>query len=293
MVRHKISAHPTVKKLFEGRKVIVASMHGKHHVMKPLIKQYLNLEVTTVPDLDTDQFGTFSGEIERPFDPVTTLRKKILKGLRNAGETLGIGNEGSFGPHPNMPFVHANQELVMLIDLENDLEIMETVISTDTNHAQMMIRHLNDLHDFVRRAQFPSHGIIMKQIKDGKVLTMEKGILSWEWLQAVYTQFRSAQGVEIWAETDMRGYLNPTRMKVIEKATELLMKKVTHLCPECQWPGFGVSQVKPGLCCAQCGTPTRLALYKVYQCKHCGFSDERYYAEEKKADPQFCDVCNP
>ena len=99
------TTHPSVKKLFEGRKVVVARMHGKHYVMKPLIKQYLGIDVVIVPEIDTDQFGTFSGEVERPFDPVTTLRKKIRKGLEASGETLGIGNEGSFGPHPHIPFL--------------------------------------------------------------------------------------------------------------------------------------------------------------------------------------------
>lgn len=292
MVQQNPSLHPTVKKLFEGRKVVVASMHGKHLVMKPLIKQYLNIDTVIVPEFDTDHFGTFSGEIERPFDPITTLRKKILAGLKAAGETLGIGNEGSFGAHPQLPFLHADQEIVMLIDLENDIEIMESVISTDTNHAQAKINGMKDLIEFTDKVEFPSHGIILKQIKDGKVLNMQKGIITWEFLYTAYLQLNKP-GSSVIAETDMRGFMNPKRMKTIGRATKSLMKKITSLCPECQWPGFGVVETKGGLPCHLCGEPTKLMLVKTYQCKNCDHRVDRYHPEGSTASPQYCDHCNP
>lgn len=292
MARQKISVHPTARKLFEGRKIVVASMHGKHHVMKPLIAQYLNIDTVVVPDFDTDEFGTFSGEVERPFDPVTTLRKKILKGLKVSGETLGIGNEGSFGPHPGIPFLQVDEELVMLIDLQNDIEIVESVISTETVHVRKKINSMTDLLDFTERIQFPTHGIILKQVRDGQIVNIRKGILTWELLHAAWLQLNSGK-TQLFAETDMRGYMNPTRMKIIERATEALMKKVTRLCPECQWPGFGIAEIKSGLPCEQCEAPTKLPLIKVYHCKNCAYSDERYYTDGRKAEPQYCDHCNP
>lgn len=272
--------------------MVVASMHGKHYVMKPLIKQYLNIDTVIVPNIDTDEFGTFSGEVDRRFDAVTTLRKKILKGLKVSGESLGIGNEGSFGPHPNIPFLQVDLELVMMIDLERDLEIIDSVISTETVHAQQDIHKLGDLLEFTERVKFPSHGIILKQMRDGKMVRVQKGILSWEILYSAWMEL-SAGGHQVVAETDMRGYMNPTRMKIIERATEALMKKVTNTCPECQWPGFGVADVKGGLPCEQCGGPTRLPMVKVYHCKNCSYTDERFYTDGRKADPQYCDHCNP
>lgn len=287
-----MSAHPTVRKLFEGRKAVVVSMHGKHYAMKPLIKQYLNIDTVVVPDFDTDVFGTFSGEVERPFDPVTTLRRKILSGLEAAGEKLGIGNEGSFFPHPQIPFIQANQEIVMLIDLENNIEITESVISTETNHHEMRISCIEDLHQFAECVHFPSHGVILKQVQGGKPLKIEKGIVTWEHLQSTYKQF-SIPALDVMAETDMRGHMNPTRMRIIERATKKLMKKLTNICPQCQWVGFGVVEVKPGLPCKLCNHPTNLSLLKVYQCQHCQYKDERYYLEGQEANPQYCDRCNP
>src|SRR5579859_6882513 len=101
---------------FKNRKMLICSMHGKEKVMKAFIAQDLKLETDIIKGFNTDAFGTFAGEVERILDPVTTLRLKIREGLKHSGATLGIGNEGSFGPHPQIPFVPADQEIVMVID---------------------------------------------------------------------------------------------------------------------------------------------------------------------------------
>ena len=89
MVAQKHSLHPTARRLFKGRNIVISTMHGKHHVMKPLIKQFLDIQTVIVPEINTDMFGTFSREIKRPDDAMTTLRKKIMKGLEISGGTLG------------------------------------------------------------------------------------------------------------------------------------------------------------------------------------------------------------
>jgi hypothetical protein len=282
----------TLASFFNKRNVVITTMHGKEHVIAPLVKKHLGLDSQVCDSIDTDQFGTFSGEIERVDDPVTTVRKKILEGLRASGATLGIGSEGSFGPHPNMPFVHANQEVVMLIDLENNLEVYDSYICTDTNHAQKEIHSMKDLIDFANEIGFPRHGIILKQMSEGKVKRVRKGIVTWDLLYAEAYHIQTVD-CKLIAETDMRAHLNPTRMKAIEKATELMLEKVFNRCPECQWPGFSCIDSKPGLPCKQCGTPTKLAYTRTYQCKNCDYTDERFYSNGTKADPAYCDNCNP
>ena len=267
-------------------------MHGKERVMRPLIERYLDLEVESHVEINTDEFGTFTGEVERCFDPITTLRNKILKGLEVSRLTLGIGNEGSFGPHPEMPFITCDQEIAMLIDLENNIEIFEVETATHTNHARKEINSVKDLHEFATLSNFPSHALILKQVKDGNVTEIRKGILVWELLYTIMHEFSRSDTIII-AETDMRAHLNPTRMKVIEKATENLLKKLTNTCPECRWPGFTCVETKPGLKCSQCGQPTLIMLSKIYQCKSCDYRDERFYLKGQKADPQYCDHCNP
>lgn len=260
--------------------------------MRPLIKRYLGLDVESQIAINTDEFGTFTGEVERQFDPITTLRNKIRKGLEASGLTLGIGNEGSFGPHPDLAFIACDQEIVMLIDLENSIEIFEVVTATQTNHSQKEINSVKDLVEFAVEIKFPSHGLILKQVKDGKVLNLRKGILGWELLYTIMHQF-STSDTKLVAETDMRAHLNPTRMKVIEQATEGLLKKLTNTCPQCQWPGFACVETTRGLKCRQCGSPTKLTLSKTYQCKSCDYTDERFYTAGHHAEPQYCDTCNP
>ncbi|MBL0883215.1 MAG: hypothetical protein IBJ16_07730, partial [Chitinophagaceae bacterium] len=95
-------------------------------------------------------------------------------------------------------------------------------------------------------------------------------------------------------ETDMRAMFNPTRMKVIEKATEKLIEKIQSACPECQMPGYSITDAKSGLPCDLCGSPTRSVLAYIFQCTHCGFSEEKKYPHNKQTeDPMYCDRCNP
>lgn len=269
--------------------MVVASMHGKELVMKPLLKQYLQVDAMTVPGLDTDEFGTFSGEVPRRHDPVHTLRLKIHKALELTGQTLGIGSEGSFGPHPHLPFIAADQEWVMLVDLEHNLEIMDMCLSTETNFAVQEVSGLEDLRDFANRVSFPSHGIILREVQQPGA--MVKGIVSWEQLQGAYVALQG-KGKQIQAETDMRACFNPQRMRVIETATTALMKRVISLCPQCQRPGFGVTSVQGGRPCGQCGTPTDLAWTRIYSCSHCQHEDHRRVTDAA-ASPQYCYQCNP
>ncbi|HCW08504.1 MAG TPA: hypothetical protein DGG95_14190 [Cytophagales bacterium] len=276
---------------FKNRIMMVCTMHGKERVMQPLIEKHLHLPSELVANFNTDAFGTFTGEIERAHDPVTTLRMKIKKALEHAGATLGIGNEGSFGPHPQIPFVPADQEIAMMIDLINNLEIVATVTSTNTNFAHAEITSEEELDSFARQVHFPTHGLILKQTNEGKVSYLEKGIANWDRLHEVYNQFKRMEGT-VAAETDMRAHMNPTRMQVISEATEQLIKNILSVCPSCHWPGFGPSEVTRGLPCGWCGAPTQRIRAVTSRCKHCDHEEEKAM-NETKADPQYCDQCNP
>ncbi|HEY0744768.1 MAG TPA: DUF6671 family protein [Chryseosolibacter sp.] len=260
--------------------------------MEPILRKHLGIAEVIVPQVDTDKFGTFSGEIERPSDPITTLRAKIHDALEIAGETLGIGSEGSFGPDPQMPFVQAHHEVVMLIDQANNLEIIEHVVSYGTFFGRSEVSQLKDLMDFADKAQFPSHGLILKQIKSDKVINITKGIVTWDLLYTVAQKYFT-DDTSLVVETDMRAHLNPSRMKVIAEVTDKLMANVNSLCPECQWPGFTALEFKPGLVCAQCGEPTKVFQSKIHRCGHCDYWCEELCTDGLHADPRFCDLCNP
>jgi hypothetical protein len=148
------------------------------------------------------------------------------------------------------------------------------------------------LVDLVKTVGFPEHGVILK-ITTEEVPTIVKGIQSWELLEESFHTL-SAGNSQVVAETDMRAMYNPTRMKVIEKAAHKLVEKIKSLCPQCHEPGFGVVNIKSGLPCEWCGSPTNSTKSHIYKCQKCNFEQENMFPNNKKTeDPMFCDYCNP
>ncbi len=275
-----------LRSLFEGRKLVIATMHGKEKVMAPLASRHLFVLPEVAP-LNTDAFGTFTGETPRPDDALTTLRKKILHALALTGETLGMGSEGSFGPHPALPWVPADHEWVMLIDQGHGWEWHANILSTDTNYAQTTVSNRDELRTFAEAARFPDHGLILR-LADG---TLIKDITEWELLTPLVTsRFQTGESVQV--ETDMRAHRNPLRMRVIEQATQALIEKMYSLCPQCGTPGFSMVAQEPGLPCEQCGSPTRLVQTEVRGCQHCNFTEGKRVSAAV-APAMYCDFCNP
>ena len=96
--------------MFSGRKLVIATKHKKEQVIAPLLENALGAKCIVPEGFDTDTFGTFSGEKERADDPVITARIKCLKAMELTGATLGVASEGSFGPHPSLFFINADEE---------------------------------------------------------------------------------------------------------------------------------------------------------------------------------------
>lgn len=278
--------------MFEGRQLIIATKHHKEKVIAPLLEKELGVKCFVSSDIDTDIFGTFTGEIERLNDPIETARKKCLKAIELSGCDMAISSEGSFGIHPTLFFVHADSEIVMLVDQKNNLEIISREISTQTNFNGSEIRSYKELQTFAKSVQFPSHGLIIRKHKDSKEAIF-KGITTTAQLKDAYHCLIENYGTA-YAETDMRALYNPSRMKVIEKTTKKLIEKIKSQCPKCKAAGFSVTDGKAGLLCESCGTPTRSTLLHVLSCQSCDFKEEKLYPHGRNfEDPMYCDICNP
>lgn len=279
-------------KMFQNRKLIIATKHEKETVIAPILEKDLGVICFVNETFDTDTLGTFTGEIERELDPVSTARVKCLQAMKLSNCDLGIASEGSFGPHPSMFFINADEEFLIFIDTKNDLEIIVKEISTSTNFNGKKIKNLKDLFDFADKAGFPSHGIILRPAKNENT-NIYKGIIDKEILQAVFQDLQIKFNT-VYAATDMRAMYNPTRMKVIEKATEKLLQKIKSICPQCKTHGFGITEAKSGLTCSLCGSATNSTLSYIYVCKRCQFTKEEMYPHKKTTeDPTYCDYCNP
>jgi hypothetical protein len=278
--------------MFANRKLFVATKHQKETVIVPLLEKNLGVICFTLADFETDNLGTFSGEIIRKNDPLTTLRAKCDQGRAHSKCDLVIANEGSFGGHPSLLFADADDELLMLKDYQNDLEIVAREISLSTNLNAAKIENEQQLLAFATQVQFPSHAIILKYYKNN-TRTIYKGIQNEVLLLQKFKQLKSQFGCA-YAETDMRARYNPTRMLVIKKAVEKLIQKINKKCPYCHKPGFDVVKANEGLPCALCNLPTRSFLSNTYQCQVCDHTEEHYFPYGKKTEePTYCDHCNP
>ncbi|MCU0552596.1 MAG: hypothetical protein MUC48_24965 [Leptolyngbya sp. Prado105] len=266
--------------LFKHRTAVLATMHGKEQAIAPILA---SIKIIVPDNLDTDQFGTFTREIERAGDQIEAARKKAFKAIEQTGLDLAIASEGSFAPHPAMPMLPANREIVLLLDLAHHLEIVGEAISLETNFSHRNVSNFEQAQEFAKKVGFPDHKLV---IIDGETIT--KGVGDFEALaQLIKTASKPVQ-----IETDMRAMNNPTRMKVISQATEDLAKKLNSKCPNCSIPGFSVAQVKRGLPCGWCSMPTELIAGELYRCQTCGF-EQLYPTASQVADPMYCSFCNP
>ncbi len=281
---------------FSNRVAILATMHQKERVIVPLLEKELGIKVTVPSNFNTDIFGTFTREVKRPGTQIEAARFKAEKALELTGESLALASEGSFAPHPSLPYISSNREIVILIDKQNDLEIIGEEFSIDTNHNHQVISSLEEALKFTQKVGFPEHGVIVMFEENPQDSTnVFKGITTEAQLvEAVDFTLKNSPTGKAHIETDMRAMYNPTRMKNIEKATLNLISKIKSVCPQCSTPGFEITQRIQGLPCAICSTPTILIKSVIYQCQKCSFKKERLYPDGIEfADPGQCMYCNP
>ncbi|MGY6561847.1 MAG: DUF6671 family protein [Luteibaculaceae bacterium] len=278
--------------MFENRKLIIATKHKKELVIAPLLEKELRVKCFTDSTLDTDLWGTFTGEVERTLDPVATVRAKCLFAMEKTNCDLGVASEGSFGPHPTLFFANADDELLIFIDKKNDIEIIARELSIETNFNAAQLHSKKELMEFASAAGFPGHALILRKSKEDNT-SVYKGITEPELLKKTFKALKAQNG-SVYVETDMRAFHNPTRMKVIETATKKLVEKINSTCPSCNKPGFDVVNVTRGLPCGACGMPTNSIKSYIYTCKNCNFYEEKEFPQGKtEEDPMYCNFCNP
>lgn len=267
-------------------------MHGKEKAIAPLLEKELGVICYPLEGFDTDILGTFTGEVNRPDDPLITARKKVQLAMQTNGFDLAIASEGSFGPHPDYYFLPADEEILVLVDAKNGLEIIVREWSMATNFNAAHVTTSSALHEFAKASQFPSHALILRPSKED-FSDIVKGITDVKILENNFNRMMQRYG-SAYVETDMRAMHNPSRMEVIRQATESLLKKIKMTCPSCGCPGFSVKEAIPGLPCESCKFPTRSTSAYRYVCQRCQHTNTVPFPHGKQTeDPMYCDVCNP
>lgn len=277
--------------MYQNKAVILATKHGKEKVIQPPFVSALGCHIYVSDQYDTDQFGTFTGEIPRELSPYETLIKKAKLAAEQFGYDYAIASEGSFGPHPYVYFVPGDTELMAFVDLKNDLIIAEFEISTATNYRHKDITIEDDYEDFIIQAKFPTHGLIIRALNSKKTY-IEKGIRDYSQLEiAMKKAFQYTNVVRI--ETDMRAMMNPSRMEVISVLASKLVNRIQQKCLQCNTPGFGKIATEGNLSCAACHAPTKFYCWKVLSCLKCDYKIYQARDDGKKfVEPQYCVYCN-
>jgi len=281
------------KSFLKGRETALLTKHKKEIVIKPTLEKRTGCKVQVFSSFDTDVFGTFTGEIERAGTQIETARLKAEKAIELSGFDIGLSSEGSFGPHPSIPFVPFNMEIVMLVDRREELRIWGEYSGYNTNYRHDKVVSSDEAFKFAQMVGFPEHFLV---IKPGKAEYNEsiKGICDYDKLdEAVQWAIARSPEKSALIETDMRAHANPTRMSNILKATENLIQKIDSVCIKCGMPGFWVIEKKQGLPCEICGSSTSEILSEIWLCQKCGQREEMLFPKGKLASAARCNYCNP
>ena len=280
-------AHP-----YQGKRIVLTSKHDKLELVKPFFEQLVDCEVFE-EKLDTDQLGTFSGEIERTEPPRETAIRKAKLGMSATGARIGIASEGSIGPDPAIAFLHSDIEYCLLVDEENEIVISEMHRSFEIVAVTIRAIPGQDLSEFLQRADFPNHALIVSPHESDKSNCI-KGIRDNESLdRAISVCAELSPDGSVIIESDFRAMFSPSRQKNIAEAARLLAIRVANLCPQCQMPGWGRTGYEKGLHCSECGQHSPNAVRaEVLGCVKCDYT-QRGNVIATEIDPAQCSFCNP
>ncbi len=271
--------------------VALATKHEKEKIFAPILSE-LGWELK-LSSIDTDQFGTFSGEIERKLSPSETAIAKAKAAAADAGVVAGMASEGAVGPHPQIPFMNADFEWVAFVDLETGLQLVESVVSTEIVAFQTAYQEGLDLQELVLKAQLPSHALIAKAKSDEGIWAI-KGLRSVHEIEAAIGQASKIGLLQnLVFESDFRAMFSPSRQENIRKCVEKLVARLQNKCPSCGSIGFGLVDLERGVPCSDCGEISNTAVRaENYGCQLCSYQEVRENGV-RTISPERCLVCNP
>lgn len=280
--------------VYAGQRIFLTTKHQKAQAIAPVFASILGAQVIE-NEMDTDQLGTFSGEVERQGSALDAVREKCEWGLRTQQSDFALASEGSFGPHPAIPFIATNVEVLYFKDVQRDFYVYLSEVFTDTNYQMQALDSLQQLQQFAQKAKFPEHALLLRPHPYNVGQPIFKGIRSMNDLEAAFLQAQKMSvQQQVWVETDMRAHMNPTRMHNIGVLAKKLALRLSCLCPKCQTPGWGQTAVERGLSCECCGTPTELVKAEVFACAKCDYQLVQLPAHGlSHAEQRYCPYCNP
>lgn len=277
---------------YRGRRVALLTQHGKEQVLRPVLEPALGCVVDHVAGYDTDLLGTFTRETPRPGTQLEALRRKARKGMELSGLPLGLASEGSFGSDPFAGLFPWNVEMLMWIDDELGIEVVGMAQGPGRS-GHVLTGDWAALEAFSAREGFPQHHLVLRPEHEDDP-RVHKGLSDPGELRRAFEACRQmAANGQVFAETDLRAFANPTRMERIGQAAADLVQRLQSCCPVCAAPGFAVTERVPGLACGGCGLPTAIHHGEVWTCLRCPHQVTVPRTDLRFADPAQCGYCNP
>lgn len=271
--------------------IAVATKHGKLAQIQPAFDLLPEWELK-LAEIDTDQFGTFSGEVARALSPKETAIEKAKAGARSLGLDYGLASEGTIGSHPQIPFITADTEILALVCLSKDFAVVETIVSTEIFAKSLTVTLDSDLVAIALEMDIPNHAVNV-YLGKSKTKLLHKGITNSKEFITLVSQSLEELGEDLLVESDFRAMNSLSRQLNIAACAEKLVKRIQSRCPECQEIGWGKVGSEYGVPCIQCGEVSQSAAHsEILGCVTCPHK-ELVSLSVESIDPSRCDSCNP
>lgn len=278
-------AHP-----YRGTAVALGSRHGKGDQLGPPFAQVLGARVLTPPDLDTDRFGAFTGEVPRTTTPREAARGKARLAMQVTGSPRGLATEASYGPLAGVG-VPGHEELVLFLDEDLGIEVVEVRRRLGLPGGSLRVReHGADVDRYLTSVGWPAQAVV---VRAGPGAPVAKGVTDADRLRdAIAAATRDSADGHAVLEPDLRAHRCPGRRVVLAELGGVLARRLATCCAACGAPGWGRVGVETGLPCRACGTATSSVRADRYGCARCAHAAVVPRAFDV-ADPRWCPVCNP
>ena len=282
-----VPAHP-----YKSLRLGLATMHGKERAIAPPFRRVIGAEVVVAPNLDTDELGTFSGEVPRPDALVETALLKAEMVFRGSDVDCALASEGSYGPIDRVPLNPGGVEILAFIDRKRGIRLIETLTTHRTNWRLQRFEAGDPERLLALKGMgFPEFGVFVGCNSD--MSHPVKGLKTVDEVIAAMDREarRSEDGLAV-LYSDMRAHRNPTRMKVLRALSWKLARRLATLCPACDAPGFGHIDSRRGLPCEGCGEPTHWIDFEIDGCAACGHAASRPRKDGRRTASRLsCKAC--
>lgn len=275
-----------------GSTAVITTKHEKDILLAPAFRE-VGIELQ-LANLDTDQLGTFSGEIKRIDSQRETAVKKARLGMQSTGIKIGLASEGSIGADPLVPLLFSNIECLAWVDDLLGFDLVEFYRSFEikTFYAEFSSDDSIDaLMDSIQASNDLSRNALIVRTKD-PADSVIKGINDIRKLRSAILSISKTFDFAV-IESDFRAHFSESRRNNISRCANRLIARLKSNCPTCDIPGFGHKRFTVGLPCQYCGQEvTNFVSGEVIGCVKCGYEIEKSNGLTE-ADPGSCKDCNP